>query len=117
MGELPLDMQVKLLRVLQEREIKRIGGIKPIKIDIRVIAATNSDLEGMVKNNQFREDLYYRLNVVPLTIPPLRERKQDILPLITHFLAELNKKFNSNKSFSTGALNRLYEYNWPGNVR
>ncbi|MCB2291753.1 sigma 54-interacting transcriptional regulator [Clostridium sp. CS001] len=116
-GELPLDMQVKLLRVLEEREIERVGGVKPIKIDVRIIAATNRDLEEMVRNKQYREDLYYRLNVVPLTIPPLRDRKQDILPLITYFLGELNNKFNTNKSFSTTALNRLYEYNWPGNVR
>ncbi len=116
-GELPLDIQVKLLGVLQEREIERIGGIKPIKIDVRVIAVTNRDLEKMVRNKQFREDLYYRLNVVPLTIPPLRYRKQDILALITYFLKELNKRFNCNKTFSEEAIRKMYEYNWPGNVR
>ncbi|MGH4117638.1 sigma-54 interaction domain-containing protein [Clostridium sp.] len=116
-GELPLDIQVKLLGVLQEREIERIGGIKPIKIDVRVIAVTNRDLEKMVRNKQFREDLYYRLNVVPLTIPPLRYRKQDILALITYFLKELNKRFNCNKIFSEEAICKMYEYNWPGNVR
>ena len=116
-GELPLDIQVKLLGVLQEREIERIGGIKPVKIDVRIIAVTNRDLEKMVRNKQFREDLYYRLNVVPLTIPPLRYRKQDILALITYFLKELNTRFNSNKTFSEEAIRKMYEYNWPGNVR
>lgn len=116
-GELPLDIQVKLLGVLQEREIERIGGIKPIKIDVRIIAVTNRDLEKMVRNKQFREDLYYRLNVVPLTIPPLRYRKQDILALITYFLKELNKRFSSNKTFSEEAIRKMYEYNWPGNIR
>lgn len=116
-GELPMEMQVKLLRVLQEMEVVRIGGTKPIKIDVRVLAATNRDLEDMIKKKQFREDLYYRLNVVPLYIPPLRERKQDILPLINFFLSQLNKKYNFNKVFSAEALNCMYEYNWPGNVR
>lgn len=116
-GELPMDMQVKLLRVLQEMEVVRIGGTKPIKIDVRVLAATNRDLEEMIKEKQFREDLYYRLNVVPLYIPPLRERKQDILPLINYFLSKLNEKYNFNRVFSSDALNSLYEYNWPGNVR
>ncbi len=116
-GELPMDMQVKLLRVLQEMEVVRIGGTKPIKIDVRVLAATNRDLEDMIKKKQFREDLYYRLNVVPLYIPPLRERKQDIMPLINFFLTQLNKKYNFNKIFAPDALNCMYEYNWPGNVR
>jgi PAS domain S-box-containing protein len=116
-GELPMDMQVKLLRVLQEMEVVRIGGTKPIKIDVRVLAATNRDLEDMIKKKQFREDLYYRLNVVPLYIPPLRERKQDIFPLISFFLTQLNKKYNLNKVFASDALNCMYDYNWPGNVR
>lgn len=116
-GELPMDMQVKLLRVLQEMEVVRIGGTKSIKIDVRVLAATNRDLEEMIKKKQFREDLYYRLNVVPLYIPPLRERKQDILPLINFFLNQLNKKYSFNKVFAPDALKTLYEYNWPGNVR
>ncbi|MFT8342372.1 MAG: sigma 54-interacting transcriptional regulator [Clostridium beijerinckii] len=116
-GELPMDMQVKLLRVLQEMEVVRIGGTKPIKIDVRVLAATNRDLEDMIKKKQFREDLYYRLNVIPLYIPPLRERKHDILPLIKFFLTQLNKKYNFNKVFASDALNCMYEYNWPGNVR
>ena len=116
-GEIPMDMQVKLLRVLQEGEIKRIGGTKDIKIDVRILAATNRDLEEMIKNKEFREDLYYRLNVVPIFMPPLRERKQDIIPLVNFFLEKLNKKYSFNKSFSAEALNCMYEYNWPGNVR
>jgi len=116
-GEIPMDMQVKLLRVLQEKEIVRVGGTKPLKIDVRVLAATNRDLEKMIVDGKFREDLYYRLNVVPLFIPPLRERKQDILPLIIFFLKQLNKRYNFNKVLVPEALNCLYEYNWPGNVR
>jgi PAS domain S-box-containing protein len=116
-GELSLDMQVKLLRALQDREIKRIGGVAPIKIDVRILAATNRNLEEMVKKKLFREDLYYRLNVIPLTIPPLRERRQDIIPLIQYFLSKLNEKYGWNKYFSSEAMNCLYEYDWPGNVR
>lgn len=116
-GEIPMDMQVKLLRVLQEKVIVRVGGTKPLKIDVRVLAATNRDLEKMITEGQFREDLYYRLNVVPIFIPALRERKQDILPLISFFLKQLNKKYNFNKILVPEALNCLYEYNWPGNVR
>lgn len=116
-GDLPLDLQVKLLRVLQEEEITKIGGIKPIKVDVRIIAATNRNLEQMVKNNDFREDLYYRLNVVPITIPPLRERKGDIISLANNFLLKFNEKYSQKKSFSTEALKYLFEYSWPGNVR
>lgn len=116
-GELPLDMQVKLLRVLQEREIERIGGINPIKIDVRILAATNRNLEEMVGKKLFREDLYYRLNVVPIIIPPLRERKDDIEPLFQHFLGELNKKYGLNKTFTSSAVEAIIQYNWPGNVR
>jgi PAS domain S-box-containing protein len=116
-GELPLDMQVKLLRVLQEDEIKRVGGIKTIKVDVRIIAATNRDLEDMVSKKTFREDLYYRLNVIPITIIPLRERKKDIEPLIMHFLHIFNKKYSFNKNISSGAMEHLKKYSWPGNVR
>lgn len=116
-GELPLDMQVKLLRVLQEKEIERVGGVKPIKIDVRILAATNRNLEEMVSKKLFREDLYYRLNVVPIEIPPLRERKKDIVPLVEHFLSELNKKYNLSKRFTSVAMQSLLQYNWPGNVR
>ncbi|HHY90750.1 MAG TPA: sigma 54-interacting transcriptional regulator [Clostridiales bacterium] len=116
-GELPLDMQVKLLRALQDQEIKRIGGVAPIKVDVRILAATNRNLEEMVKKNLFREDLYYRLNVIPLRIPPLRERRQDIIPLTQCFLQQINAKYGWNKYFSSKAMHCLYEYDWPGNVR
>ncbi|TCO75205.1 sigma 54-interacting transcriptional regulator [Marinisporobacter balticus] len=116
-GELSLDIQVKLLRVLQEHEIKRIGGNTCIKIDVRILAATNRNLERMVKEKCFREDLYYRLNVIPMNIPPLRERRGDILPLVSYFLSELNEKYGWNKEFSKEALESLYEYAWLGNVR
>ncbi len=116
-GELPLDMQVKLLRVLQEKEIKRIGGVDNIKIDVRVIAATNRNLEEMVRKKNFREDLYYRLNVVPIKILPLRDRKDDIEPLVEHFMCVFNKKYNFNKIITHGAIESLKEYKWPGNVR
>lgn len=116
-GELPLDMQVKLLRVLQEGEIKRVGGIKNIKVDVRIIAATNRNLEEMVKKKVFREDLYYRLNVIPIIILPLRERKLDIEPLIKHFLYMFNKKYDFNKQITSGAVDSLKKYDWPGNVR
>ena len=116
-GELPLDMQVKLLRVLQERHIQRIGGSQNIPVDVRVIAATNRDLSEMVRSKTFREDLFYRLNVVPITIPPLRERRGDILPFIHCFLEELNRKYGFHKEFSTSALQAMERYPWPGNVR
>ena len=116
-GELPLEMQVKLLRVLQERQIQRIGGTKPVPVDVRVIAATNRDLGEMVRSKNFREDLFYRLNVVPITIPPLRERRGDIVPFADAFLEELNRKYGFKKEFTTSALQAMEEYNWPGNVR
>lgn len=116
-GDLPSDMQVKLLRVLQERTVRRIGGQKDIPFDVRVITATNRDLEKMVENDTFRKDLFYRLNVVPIHIPPLRERKGDIIPLAENFLNELNKKYNFNKKFALSARQELETYNWPGNIR
>lgn len=116
-GELPLNMQVHLLRILQNMEITRVGGVHPIPVDVRIIAATNRDLRQMVREKTFREDLYYRLNVVPLTVPPLRERKQDIAPLALSFLQELNKKYQAQKYFSPTAMEALYNYLWPGNVR
>ncbi len=116
-GELPKDMQVKLLRALQEQEIMRVGGTKPIKIDVRIIAATNRNLEDMVKNDQFREDLYYRLTVFPISIPPLRFRKKDITPLALSFLGKLNQKYNFKKRFSNISIQLLNEYPWPGNIR
>lgn len=116
-GELPLNLQVKILQVIQDKEFKRVGGLKPIKTDIRIIAATNKDLKKMVEENRFREDLYYRLNVVPIHIPPLRERKEDIIPLINHFLEEQNKKYDVIKRIDPTAMNYLIRYSWPGNVR
>ncbi len=116
-GELPLDMQVKLLRVLQEQQVTRVGGCEPIPVDVRVLAATNRDLEQMVREQTFRQDLYYRLNVVPITIPSLRERRDDILPFVKSFLAQLNKKYNLHKRFTPASLQAMLEYEWPGNVR
>jgi len=116
-GELPLNMQVKLLRVLQEETITKIGGSKEIKIKVRIIAATNKDLEKLVEEGQFRDDLYYRLNVIPILVPPLRERKDDILLLTKHFECYYNKKYNSNKKIDNTVIDILHNYNWPGNVR
>ncbi|MBE0500137.1 MAG: sigma-54-dependent Fis family transcriptional regulator [Desulfuromonadales bacterium] len=114
-GELPAMMQVKLLRVLQEREIRRVGGTRNIPVDIRLIAATNKDLEAEVAQGKFREDLYYRLNVVPVHIPPLRERREDIPLLIEHFIAQTAGEVKMQ--VSDGAMRRLLDYAWPGNVR
>ncbi|MDD3840655.1 MAG: sigma 54-interacting transcriptional regulator [Clostridia bacterium] len=116
-GELPLSQQVKLLRVIQEGAVMRIGGVSPIDIDVRIIAATNSDPGEMVKEGRFRADLYYRLNVVPITIPPLRERRDDIIPLMYFFLDVFNKKYRMNKTISKGVKQKFLEYEWPGNVR
>ena len=108
------DLQAKLLRVLQEKEIERIGSNKPIKIDIRVISATNTNLEIAVAQGQFRKDLYFRLNVVPISIPPLRERKEDISLLAKHFLHKFNTAFNKKvPGFSEKALMALTQYHWP----
>lgn len=117
-SEMPMSMQVKLLRVLQEREITRVGGEEVIKVDVRVIAATNKDLLQEIENNRFREDLYYRLNVVELKMPPLKERKEDIPLLAQHFLKTFSKKNNKAiKGFTPKAMDRLIKYDWPGNVR
>ncbi len=116
-GELPLSLQVKLLRALQEREIYRIGGTEPIKINTRIIAATNKELKKQIKKGKFREDLYYRLNVVPINVPPLRSRKKEIIPMIHHFLLKYNKKFNTNKKLALNLLKFFENYKWPGNVR
>ncbi|MEI8095107.1 MAG: sigma 54-interacting transcriptional regulator [Spirochaetales bacterium] len=117
-GDLSPSMQVKLLRVLQEREIERVGGNRTIKIDVRVITATNRHLEELLQKGQFREDLYYRLNVFPLHLPPLRERKSDILLLADHFIEKYNKKSRKAvKRIATSAINLLMSYHWPGNVR
>jgi two-component system, NtrC family, response regulator AtoC len=117
-GSMRLDLQAKILRALQEREIERVGGTRTIKIDVRVIAATNRDLKKAVEEATFREDLYYRLNVVPITLPPLRQRRDDIPLLVEHFTGKYNREFNRKvKGFSAGATAALYQYDWPGNVR
>ncbi|MDQ0246251.1 PAS domain S-box-containing protein [Bacillus fengqiuensis] len=116
-GELPLDMQVKLLRVLQEQEMMRVGGTKTIKVNARIIAATNRNLEKMVEEGTFRLDLYYRLNIIPIKIPPLRERKDDIPPLLGHFLKQLNEKYQYTKRLSKEVVDQLLLYHFPGNVR
>jgi transcriptional regulator with PAS, ATPase and Fis domain len=116
-AELPLGMQAKLLTVLQEKKLMRIGGTVPRPVDIRVIAATNRNLIDFVKEKKFREDLYYRLNVLKITIPPLRERKYDIPAFLRHFTEVFNQKYNQNKSFSPEVLNAFMDYSWPGNVR
>jgi Nif-specific regulatory protein len=117
-GELTLPMQAKLLRVLQEKIFERVGGNTPIKVDLRILAATNRDLADMVSKGTFREDLYYRLNVFPITIPPLRDRGNDIVALADHFVPHFAKEMGIEvKRISTPALNMLLCYNWPGNVR
>ncbi|BBL74913.1 sigma-54 interaction domain-containing protein [Methylomagnum ishizawai] len=117
-GDLPLGVQVKLLRVLQEREIVRVGSRQPTPIDVRLIAATNVNLEQAVRAGTFREDLFYRLNVAPLDLPPLRERPGDILPLVLHFLRVYAERLGrSGVSLTQEAARRLQEYEWPGNIR
>ncbi len=117
-GEMSLPVQTKLLRVLQEKEFEPLGGIRTVKVDVRLITATNRDLEQEVRAGRFREDLYYRLNVVPVMLPPLRERKEDIPPLADHFLAIYrDKNRKSVKGISGKALDMLVRYDWPGNIR
>ncbi|HEX3035555.1 MAG TPA: sigma 54-interacting transcriptional regulator [Thermodesulfobacteriota bacterium] len=117
-GDLPLEAQAKLLRVLQEKEFERVGGNKIHKVDVRVIAATNRDLESMVKEGKFRSDLFYRLNVFPIILPPLRERKQDIHPLTMYFVRKYMNEMNKEiRSISKETMERLKEYSWPGNIR
>jgi transcriptional regulator with PAS, ATPase and Fis domain len=117
-SELPLLLQAKILRVLQEGEIERLGGQKPIKVDVRIIAASNKDLKQMVAQGQFREDLYYRLNVIPLAIPPLRQRMRDI-ELLARLFADISAKENGLESrvLDDSAIKKLREWRWPGNVR
>jgi len=116
-GELPLHLQAKLLRVLQENEVRRVGSTEPKKIDVKVIAATNKDLEKLVEQGKFREDLYYRLNVLTLKIPPLRERPEDVLELIGYFLRKYNEKYRKKVEITPEALEILLNYSFPGNVR
>jgi Nif-specific regulatory protein len=115
---MPLNLQAKLLRAIQERKFERVGSSETISVDVRIIAATNRNLEEMVRTKTFRDDLYYRLNVLPLNIPPLRRRKEDILPLATFFLQKYSSEMKKNfVSFSPSAIKALYSYSWPGNVR
>ncbi len=116
-GDLPLHLQPKLLRVLQEMEFERVGGSNKIKVDVRVIAATNRNLTELIREDKFREDLYFRLNVIPIQVPPLRERKEDIPILIEHFLERFNSEHKRKARISEKAMERLVDYNWPGNVR
>lgn len=116
-SELPYNLQVKLLRFLQGKEITRIGGTDPFQVDVRVLAATNRNILQMVNEHKFRADLYYRLNVVPLNIPPLRERKEDIPGLVYHFLQLFNKKYHMSKRVNPEVLKVFMKYDWPGNVR
>lgn len=116
-GELPLSIQVKLLKVLQEKKVTRMGGNQIRKVDFRLVAATNRDLREMVQEGTFRDDLYYRLHVVPIAIPPLRCRKEDIHPLTEAFLAKFNKKYKTDKTVSPAAVEAFWQYDWPGNVR
>lgn len=117
-GDLEPSLQVKLLRVLQEMEFERVGGVKTIKVDVRVLAATNKDLEQAVHENRFREDLYYRLNVIPIHLSPVRERQDDIPLLLEHFVEVFSKKRNiAALKFSREAMECLLKYRWPGNVR
>lgn len=116
-GDLPLHLQVKLLRAIQEQEITRVGGVKPVKIDVRIIAATNKDLKLMMDQGEFRKDLYYRLNVIPIYVPALRERREDLITLSNHYLKKFNQKYGAKKVFGHAAMESVFLYDWPGNVR
>ncbi|MDA5109088.1 sigma-54 dependent transcriptional regulator [Brevibacillus thermoruber] len=117
-GELSMPLQVKLLRVLQDRTLVRLGGVEPVPVDVRIIAATNRDLRELIRRGQFREDLFYRLHVVPIHMPPLRERKEDIPLLVQHFLAKYGRELGKEGCYlSPAALDVLMAYDWPGNVR
>jgi Nif-specific regulatory protein len=117
-GDLPMEVQIKLLRTLQEREIERVGGNETIKVDVRVVSATNRNLEKMIEESEFREDLYYRLNVFPINLPPLRDRLDDLPVLTNHFVAKFARQMGvAPQGASADAMAKLREYNWPGNVR
>jgi len=116
-GDIPMELQPKLLRVLQQGEIYRIGNNTPIKLDVRVIAATNNNLTRKMHAGQFREDLYYRINVFPIKVPPLRERREDISGLVTYFLHEYSQRYERNLTISGEVMQMLVNYDWPGNVR
>ncbi len=116
-GDMPMPMQVKLLRVLQEGIVERIGSTTPIEVDVRLIAATNQNLELMIQQHLFREDLYYRLNVIPITVPSLRERPTDIPYLIDHYIEKISKRFPNHAQFTSEAIDVMCQYDWPGNIR
>ena len=116
-AEIPREMQVKLLRVIQEQEFERVGGLRTIKVDVRIIAATNQNLSRQVQAGNFREDLYYRLNVFPIDIPPLRERKEDILPLVDYFYGKVQQKTGTFSRNGHEVKEMLLRYEWPGNIR
>ncbi|WP_408008208.1 sigma-54 interaction domain-containing protein [Pseudalkalibacillus sp. A8] len=116
-GELPLSVQAKLLKAIQEKKVTRVGGVHSKSIDFRLIASTNQDLEEMVKQGKFRQDLFYRLNVISITIPPLRERKEDIVMLVHYYLKKFNEKYETSKYFHSTTIEELVDYEWPGNVR
>ncbi|MBU5312982.1 sigma 54-interacting transcriptional regulator [Tissierella carlieri] len=116
-GDMPMNLQVKLLHVLDDKKVLRLGGEKPIKVEGRLIAATNKDLKKLIQEGKFREDLYYRLNVVPINIPPLRERKEDVPALVKMFLDNYNNEHGTHKTISEGGYNILIDYNYPGNIR
>jgi formate hydrogenlyase transcriptional activator len=117
-GELPLETQVKLLRVLQEQEFERVGSTKPMRVDVRLVAATNRDLDREVAEGRFRADLFYRLNVFPIRIPPLRERREDIPRLAEYFLAQFQRKFGKSlRGLTPDSMEQLQRYQWPGNIR
>ena len=116
-GEIPREIQVKLLRVIQEHEFERVGGLRTIKVDVRIITATNKNLLQEVRSGNFREDLYYRLNVLPIVVPPLRERKEDIWPLVDYFVDKFNKKLDLAITIDSEVKEMLLRYEWPGNIR
>ncbi|NMB36290.1 MAG: sigma 54-interacting transcriptional regulator, partial [Firmicutes bacterium] len=116
-AELPLEVQAKLLDILQDRQVCRVGGTRNVPIDVRILAATNRNLEQMVSDGEFRKDLYYRLNVIPIEVPPLRERAEDIAVLTKYFVAKLKEKYNINKEIDPKLIKHLTDYSWPGNVR
>jgi DNA-binding NtrC family response regulator len=117
-SEIPRDMQVKLLRILQEQEFERVGGLKTIKVDVRIIAATNQNLLQSVRRGEFREDLYYRINVFPINVPPLRERMNDLFPLVNYFIDKLNRKLElAIRSVDDAVMTLLMRHSWPGNIR
>src|SRR5437879_2158794 len=117
-SEIPLALQVKFLRAIQEKEVTPLGSTRPVRVDVRIIAATNRNLEEVVRDGRFRADLFYRLNVVPIHLPPLRERREDIAPLVEHFIHDFSRIYGVEpKQVTPDAMERIVEYHWPGNIR